>query len=146
MYTTIFTGWILLLFFFCISCCDTEHIFNNTFPMNIWIVIINYIITAGCPITFQAYCAMSSGYTVYSSGCKRSNYSAVIWCNEIKIAIMKKAEAAQYKGMEAFFTFHLMPNGLFTYDPSKSSNHYGWPLHPLLLYNHIFFVEKTKKH
>lgn len=87
-----------------ISCANTKPIFSYiTFTMDILEVVINSIISAGCPITFRAYCAMSSGCTVYCPGCNGSNYSAVIWCNDIKIAIMKKAAATQDKEMAAFF-------------------------------------------
>lgn len=104
---------------------------NCMFTMDIFLVIINSIISAGCPITFRACRAMSSGCTVYSPGCKRFNYSAVIWCNDVKIAIVKKTAAAQEKEKAATFLRYLMPKCLFARRPGKSPNRYGWSLHLL---------------
>lgn len=74
---------------------------NATSTVDIFIVIANSIITVGCPITSEACCAMSSGYTIYGSGCKGFNDSGIIWCNEIIIKMIKKTMATQER--KSFF-------------------------------------------
>lgn len=73
-------------------------------PRTFLAAIIISIITAGCAITYQAFCGMLSRCAVHSEGCKGSSDCGLIWCNEIK----RKYEKGQGNPGGQIFYYRVM--------------------------------------